>query len=80
MGIVSMDSWNDKQVCRVETCTFGPPIYLTRYVISLLLQITMMRSGGNDACIKFLASHNVAKEMPIQQKYNTPAALLYRDR
>jgi hypothetical protein len=79
MGTVSMDSWNDKQVCQVEPATL-PSIRLIRCVMSLQHQITMMRSGGNDACIKFLASHNVAKEMPIQQKYNTPAALLYRDR
>jgi ADP-ribosylation factor GTPase-activating protein 1 len=43
-------------------------------------QINMMRSGGNDECVAFLAKYNVPKSMPIPQKYNTPAALLYKDR
>eukprot|EP01031_Cornospumella_fuschlensis_P029584 gene29584-35713_t len=43
-------------------------------------QINMMRTGGNDKCIAFLQSYNVAKNTPINVKYNTPAAHLYRDR
>jgi ADP-ribosylation factor GTPase-activating protein 1 len=43
-------------------------------------QIQMMRAGGNDKCIKFLAQYNVAKNTPIIQKYNTPAAMLYKER
>jgi hypothetical protein len=43
-------------------------------------QIQMMRIGGNNKCIKFLASYDVAKSLAIPQKYNTPVALLYRDR
>lgn len=39
-----------------------------------------MRCGGNEKCITFLQSYNVRKDTPIQQKYNTPAAMLYRDR
>eukprot|EP00597_Dinobryon_sp_UTEXLB2267_P004507 CAMPEP_0170058802 /NCGR_PEP_ID=MMETSP0019_2-20121128/1289_1 /TAXON_ID=98059 /ORGANISM="Dinobryon sp., Strain UTEXLB2267" /LENGTH=376 /DNA_ID=CAMNT_0010263835 /DNA_START=354 /DNA_END=1484 /DNA_ORIENTATION=+ len=43
-------------------------------------QIRMMKVGGNDKCIKFLKQYNVEKNVPIPQKYNSPAALLYRDR
>ena len=43
-------------------------------------QIDQMRKGGNEKCIEFLKQYNVPKTMPIQQKYNTPAALLYKDR
>jgi hypothetical protein len=40
----------------------------------------MMRAGGNEKCIKFLAQYNIPKNMPIMQKYNMPAAILYKDR
>lgn len=43
-------------------------------------QISMMRAGGNDKCINFLKQYNIAKNVPIATKYNSPAALLYRDR
>jgi ADP-ribosylation factor GTPase-activating protein 1 len=43
-------------------------------------QIKMMKSGGNDKCNEFLKGHSVPKTMAIPQKYNTPAAELYRDR
>jgi hypothetical protein len=39
-----------------------------------------MRLGGNTNCIEFLKKYNIPKSMPIAQKYNTPAATLYRDR
>jgi ADP-ribosylation factor GTPase-activating protein 1 len=39
-----------------------------------------MRLGGNIKCIEFLNGYGVAKSTPIPQKYNSPAALLYRDR
>eukprot|EP00600_Ochromonadales_sp_CCMP1393_P005654 CAMPEP_0174969868 /NCGR_PEP_ID=MMETSP0004_2-20121128/9023_1 /TAXON_ID=420556 /ORGANISM="Ochromonas sp., Strain CCMP1393" /LENGTH=281 /DNA_ID=CAMNT_0016219449 /DNA_START=400 /DNA_END=1242 /DNA_ORIENTATION=+ len=39
-----------------------------------------MRVGGNDQCINFLKNYGIAKTTPISQKYNTPAAMLYRDR
>jgi ADP-ribosylation factor GTPase-activating protein 1 len=45
-----------------------------------MFQIQKMRLGGNDACIQFLQKYGVPKNMPIAQKYNTPAAALYRDR
>jgi hypothetical protein len=35
-------------------------------------QIQMMRAGGNDKCISFLAQYNVPKNMAIAMKYNTP--------
>ena len=43
-------------------------------------QIQKMRVGGNDQCIQFLQKYGIPKSMPIPQKYNTPAAALYRDR
>lgn len=43
-------------------------------------QIQMMRLGGNDKFNSFLASHNIPKNMQIAQKYNTPAALFYREK
>lgn len=43
-------------------------------------QINMMRCGGNDKCNAFLKQYGVSKETMIPQKYNSPAALLYRDR
>jgi hypothetical protein len=39
-----------------------------------------MRVGGNDQCIQFLQKYGIPKNMPIPQKYNTPAAMLYKDR
>eukprot|EP01032_Pedospumella_encystans_P023058 gene23058-26113_t len=43
-------------------------------------QIQKMRVGGNDQCNQFLQKYGVPKNMPIPQKYNTPAAMLYKDR
>ncbi len=39
-----------------------------------------MRLGGNEKCVKFLAQYGVPKDTAIPQKYNSPAALLYRER
>ena len=41
-------------------------------------QIQMMRKGGNEKCIAFLSDYGVLKNTPIQQKYNSPAASLYK--
>lgn len=43
-------------------------------------QISMMKAGGNDKCNAFLSQHGVAKNTAIAIKYNSPPALLYRDR
>ena len=44
-------------------------------------QIDMMSMGGNTACNTFLKKYNVSSEThSISQKYNSPAASLYRDR
>ena len=37
-----------------------------------------MRKGGNEKCIAFLSDYGVFKNTPIQQKYNSPAAALYK--
>lgn len=42
-------------------------------------QIDKMRLGGNDRCNAFLARYDVPKNMNIDKKYNTPAALFYRE-
>lgn len=39
-----------------------------------------MRIGGNNKFNDFLKEHNVSKTMDIVVKYNTPAALFYRER
>ena len=41
-------------------------------------QIKMMRIGGNEKCINFLKQYGLEKDTPIQQKYNSPAAMLYK--
>lgn len=44
-------------------------------------QIDMMRNGGNSSCNSFLRKYGVSSEThSISQKYNCPAASLYRDR
>lgn len=43
-------------------------------------QIQKMRVGGNDQCNQFLQKYGVSKYTPIPQKYNTPAAMLYKER
>lgn len=43
-------------------------------------QIKQMKAGGNDKCNEFLKGHSIHKTMAIPQKYNSPAAELYRDR
>ena len=49
-------------------------------------QISSMRLGGNDSCNQFLAKYKVISAIKddtahnIFQKYNSPAAALYKDR
>jgi ADP-ribosylation factor GTPase-activating protein 1 len=43
-------------------------------------QINAMRAGGNDKFNQFIDQYGVKKTLPIAQKYNTPAVLLYKDR
>lgn len=43
-------------------------------------QINSMRAGGNDKFNQFIDQYGVKKTLPIAQKYNTPAVLLYKDR
>ena len=42
-------------------------------------EIKAMRVGGNQNLNDFFAQHNIPKDMPIKQKYNTHAAKLYRE-
>lgn len=43
-------------------------------------QIDMMMNGGNAACNSFLAKYNISSSThSISQKYNSPAASLYRE-
>jgi ADP-ribosylation factor GTPase-activating protein 1 len=43
-------------------------------------QIKLMKGGGNDCFNEFLESYGVRRNTPIAQKYNSPAALLYKER
>ena len=44
------------------------------------IQLKKMEAGGNDRLNKFLAQYGISKETPIVNKYNSPAAGIYRDR
>lgn len=39
-----------------------------------------MKSGGNAACNAFLQQHGIAPRTPIKQKYESPAAQLYKEK
>lgn len=41
-------------------------------------QIRLMRLGGNQKMIAWFDEHNLPKDTPIHQKYNSPAAELYK--
>lgn len=43
-------------------------------------QINLMRNGGNNKFNEFLKAYDIKKETPIANKYNLPAATLYKDR
>ena len=43
-------------------------------------QINLMRNGGNNKFNEFLKGYDIKKETPIANKYNLPAATLYKDR
>lgn len=43
-------------------------------------QIKLMENGGNDQVISFFQQRGIAKSVPIQQKYKTAEAELYRER
>lgn len=42
-------------------------------------QLTLMRTGGNDACNAYLSSNGILKNTPIKQKYDNQTASLYRE-
>ena len=41
-------------------------------------QILKMQQGGNEKMLQWFAKHNIARNLSIQEKYNTPEAELYR--
>lgn len=43
-------------------------------------QINLMKNGGNNKFNDFLKAYDIKKETPIANKYNQPAAILYKDR
>lgn len=43
-------------------------------------QIQSMMQGGNDKCNIFLGQYNIGKYTPIPIKYNSSAAILYKER
>lgn len=76
-----MDSWNDKQVSpSFPIPAIAATLTCTVHLRHAHFQIQKMRVGGNDQCNQFLQKYGVHKTMPIPQKYNTPAAMLYKDR
>lgn len=41
-------------------------------------QLAIMKTGGNDKCNEFLQKHGIGPRTPIKQKYESPAAQLYK--
>jgi len=41
-------------------------------------QLALMKAGGNDKLNQFLQKHGVASRTPVREKYNSPAAQLYK--
>ncbi|KAG0473672.1 hypothetical protein HPP92_015529 [Vanilla planifolia] len=44
------------------------------------IQLKKMEAGGNDGLNTFLLCHGIPKETDVPEKYNSPAAAVYRDR
>ena len=42
-------------------------------------QLALMKAGGNDKCNAYLQQHGIDKRTPIKQKYEAPAAQLYKE-
>ena len=42
-------------------------------------QLKLMKTGGNDKCNAYLQSHGIGPRTPIKQKYESPAAQLYKE-
>ena len=42
-------------------------------------QLALMRTGGNQACNDYLQKNGIAPRTPIKQKYEAPAAQLYKE-
>lgn len=64
-----------------HTCTWiDRPAHLLKAKKSTTTPDTYTQTGGNEKLLQFLQQHGVAKSTPIAQKYQTPAAELYRER
>ena len=42
-------------------------------------QLALMKGGGNDKCNQYLQQHGIDARTPIKQKYESPAAQLYKE-
>jgi ADP-ribosylation factor GTPase-activating protein 1 len=42
-------------------------------------QLALMKAGGNQKCNDYLQKHGIAPRTPIKQKYESPAAQLYKE-
>ena len=42
-------------------------------------QLALMKAGGNDKCNDYLKKHGIDARTPIKQKYESPAAQLYKE-
>ena len=41
-------------------------------------QLNLMKAGGNDKCNQYLQKHGIGPKTPIKQKYDSPAAQLFK--
>lgn len=42
-------------------------------------QLALMKGGGNNKCNEYLQKHGIGPRTPIKQKYESPAAQLYKE-
>ena len=42
-------------------------------------EIKAMKEGGNQALLDFFDKYNIPRDVPIEKKYNSAAAELYRE-
>jgi hypothetical protein len=78
-----MDSWNEKQINSMRQGSKN--VIVTAIIIVNSISLIL---GGNDACNAFLARYKVIPQRKddssephnIFEKYNSPAAALYKDR
>jgi ADP-ribosylation factor GTPase-activating protein 1 len=83
---VSMDAWSDKQIRMMQVCGWGAAPCAQLHALLLLPRRSglfaaplVVQLGGNAKLIAFFTEHGV-NSLSIKEKYNSPAAELYRER